>query len=212
MAKNSQTIIDPVEFLNNFKKGKDAMIIQLKNVRLAFPDLFKPVAFEEGQEPKYGATFLIPKNSPQHKEIENAIKELAAAEWKGKAKATLESIQGNPQKYCYNDGDTGQRATYDGYPGHFALSTKSKKRPTVVDRDKTPLSEGDERPYAGCYVNASVELWAQTGKHTGMRCSLRGIQFVRDGDAFTAGSVASADEFDDLGEGADANELEEELA
>ena len=204
MAKNP---IDPTEFFNRYTtKGKDPMIIQLKNVRLAFPDIWKPTAFEEGQELKYGATFLIAKTDPQHKMVEAAIKEVAAAEWKTKATALLESIKGTPQKYCYNDGDTGTRASYDGYKGHMALSSKNKKRPTIVDSDKTPLTEADEKPYGGCYVNASVELWAQTGKHAGMRCSLRGIQFVKDGDAFTAGSVASDDEFEDLGDGANAGD------
>lgn len=179
------------------------MIIQLKNVRLAFPDIWKAVAFEEGQELKYSATFLIPKTDPQHKMIENAIKEVAAAEWKAKADQILEQIKDTPQKYCYQNGD---KRAYDGYKGHMALSAKNKKRPTIVDSDKTPLTESDEKPYGGCYVNASVELWAQTGKHSGMRCSLRGIQFVRDGDAFTAGSVASDDEFEDLGDGADAGD------
>lgn len=193
--------IDPVEFIKNHQKGDYAMIIQLKNVRLAFPDLWVPTAFEEGQELKYGATFLIPKNSPQHKEIERAIKEAAVAAWKNKADAVLASLKPIPQKYCYQDGDT---KTYDGYAGHMALSAKNKKRPTVVDRDKTPLTEADEKPYGGCYVNASVEIWIQDDKYKGVRCSLRGVQFYADGDAFSAGNVASSDEFDDLGQGADA--------
>jgi hypothetical protein len=36
---------------------------------------------------------------------------------------------------------------------------------------------------------------------------LSGVQFNRDGDAFTGGGAASEDDFDDLGEGADADEL-----
>ena len=179
------------------------MILQLKNVRLAFPNLWVPTAFEEGQEKKYSATLLIPKNDPQHKMIQDAIKEVAQAEWKNKTDATLKSIENIPQKYCYMDGDG---KALDGYAGHFALSAKSKKRVPVKDRDTSALSEADEKPYAGCYVNASVEIWAQGGKHAGMRCQLRGIQFVRDGDQFTAGSVANDDEFEDLGNGADAED------
>lgn len=200
----SKTPINPVEFLTNFNKGKDAMIIQLKNVRLAFPDLWKATAFEDGQEPKYGATFLVAKKSPQIKEIEAAINEVAVAEWKEKAKGVLTSIKGNPNKFCFQDGDG---KSYDGYAGCMALSAKNKKRPTVVDKDKTTLTESDEKPYGGCYVNASVEIWAQDNKWgKAIRASLRGVQFLRDGDAFSAGSVASEDEFEDLGDGADAEE------
>lgn len=205
-AKPRQPLVNlnPAEFLINYKKGKDAMIIQLKNVRLAFPDLWKATAFEDGQEPKYGATFLISKKSPLIREIETAINEVAVAEWKEKAKTVLASIKGNPNKFCFQDGDA---KTYDGYAGCMALSSKNKKRPTVVDADKTPLTEADEKPYGGCYVNASVEIWAQDNKWgKAIRASLRGVQFLKDGDAFSAGSVASEDEFDDLGNGADVED------
>jgi hypothetical protein len=62
-------------------------------------------------------------------------------------------------------------------------------------------------PYSGCYVNASVEFWAQDGDNAGIRCSLRAVQFLRDGDAFAGGSKVTADELDDLGEGAEADDL-----
>lgn len=183
------------------------MIIQLKNVRLAFADLFKPTAFEDGQELKYGATFLISKKAPQIKEIEAAILEVAIAEWKDKAKGILATIKTNPNKYCFLDGET---KSYDGFQGCMALSSKNKKRPTVVDKDKTQLSEADGKPYSGCYVNASVEIWAQDNKWgKAIRCSLRGVQFFRDGDAFSAGSVASEDEFEDLGDGADGEDFDD---
>lgn len=198
--------INPVEFITHYQKGKDAMIITLKNVRLAFPDLWVPTAFEEGQEKKYGATFLIPKNDPQLKMLKQAILNVATEQWKTKAQEVLKAITDNPQKYCLQDGDTGSRTGYDGYAGHMALSAKNKKRPTVKDRDTSQLSESDGRPYAGCYVNASIEIWAQENKYgKAMRASLRGIQFVRDGDQFTAGTVAGDDEFEDLGSGADAD-------
>lgn len=198
--------LDAVNFLTTFQKGKDAMIIQLKNVRLAFADCFVPVAFEGEGEKKYASTFLVPKKDPQIKVIEAAILEVATAAWKDKAKGILTQIKSNPNKFCFQDGDT---KSYDGYAGHMALAAKNKKRPTIVDRDKTPLTAEDSRPYAGCYVNASVELWAQDNQFgKGIRASLRGIQFLRDGDAFSAGSIASEDEFDDLGEGADAPDSE----
>jgi Protein of unknown function (DUF2815) len=186
--------------------GVQDMIIKLHNVRLAFPDLFIPTAFEAGQEEKYGATFLVPKDSPLVKEIEHAINEVAAQKWGAKAKATLDGIRGNSQKYCFVDGDT--KGQYDGFLGHMALSAKNEKRPLVIDRDKTSLTSGDGRPYAGCYVHGSVEIWAQDNKWgKGIRASLRGVQFFREGDAFGGGAPASAEEFDDLAVGADADAL-----
>ncbi|MWN55950.1 ssDNA-binding protein, partial [Escherichia coli] len=61
---------------------------------------------------------------------------------------------------------------------------------------------------AGCYVNAVIDIWAQDnnfGKR--INASLGGVQFLRDGDAFAGGGVASADDFDDISEGADAEAL-----
>lgn len=54
-------------------------------------------------------------------------------------------------------------------------------------------------------MNASIELWAQDNKQFGKRINaqLRGVQFLRDGDAFAAGSPASEDEFEDLGDQGD---------
>ena len=67
---------------------------------------------------------------------------------------------------------------------------------------------GDEpsgRPYAGCYVNAVLEFWAQDNKFgKRVNATLMGVQFFRDGDAFSGGGAASDDDFDDVTSGADA--------
>lgn len=178
------------------------MKLSLKNVRLAFPDLFTAKAFEEGQEPKYGATLLIPAAGSQVKEINAAILSAATEKWGAKAKTTLDSIKNNPNKYCFQNGDL--KEDYDGYAGHMSLSAKNAVRPLVLDRDKSPLTQADGRPYAGCYVNASVEIWIQDNKWgKGVRASLRGVQFFKDGDAFSGGAPASEDEFEEHGDDTD---------
>jgi hypothetical protein len=50
--------------------------------------------------------------------------------------------------------------------------------------------------YAGCYVNAKVEMWAQQGTYRGMRCGLLGVQFDAPGDSFGGASRPSDDGFD----------------
>ena len=87
------------------------------------------------------------------------------------------------------------------------LACHSTVRPTVLDRDKTPLTENDGKPYAGCYVNAVVDIYAQKGDFPGIRASVSGVQFHSDGEAFGGGRPASADEFDDVTEGADADDF-----
>ena len=40
-----------------------------------------------------------------------------------------------------------------------------------MDRDRSPLTEKDSKPYAGCYVNAKLQLWTQDNQHgKGIRC------------------------------------------
>lgn len=177
--------------------------LNLKSNRLSFPGLFKAEAFKPGDDPKFKATFLNPRGSDQDKAIQAAILETAKAAWGKDAEKILNQIRNNPNKFCYQNGDN---KAYDGYEGMMALTAKSTTRPLVIGRNKEPLSEEDGVIYAGCYVNAKVSFFAYDSSGKGISCSLGGVQFVRKGDAFGGGRPASEDDFDDLGEGADADD------
>lgn len=178
--------------------------ILLKNVRLSFPSLFEATAYKPGDVPKFKATFLVPKDGPQFKEVEAKILAVLREQSPQKAEQILRSIRGNPNKFCWQDGES---KDYDGYEGCFALSAKSKTRPTVIDRDRSPLTEADGKPYPGCYVNASVDLFCYDNSGIGVSASLRGVQFYADGDAFSGSRPADADEFEAVTAGADADDF-----
>jgi hypothetical protein len=193
-------------------------IVQLKNARLSFPDLFEAKQFE-GQGPfSYRAAFLQPEDQPVYLQqadkswkattMAKVIEAVAAEEWKAKAGAISKTLEGNPQKICWYDGAL---KDYDGYEGNYVLSSsrgQDKGRPLVLDTDKSPLTEKDGKPYAGCYVNATVEVWAQDNKYgKGIRATLRGVQFVKDGDAFSAGTPVSDDEFEEIAAPETADDL-----
>lgn len=180
------------------------MKIKLSNVRLSFPALFKAEAFKPGDVPKFKATFLIPKNSPQVAEIERAALDALEAKFPKKGAQVRKQIEGNNNKCCIQDGDL---SDYDGYAGHIAVSAKSAMRPLVIDADKSPLTEAEGKPYAGCYVTASIEFFGYDSSGKGLSASLRGVQFFNDGDAFAGGGAASEDEFDDITAGATADDL-----
>lgn len=170
--------------------------ITLKNARLAFPALFEPKAVNAGDKPAFGAALLIPKNHPQVAAINAAIQEAAEAKWGQKAAAHLKALKA-ADKTALHDGDI--KSQYAGFEGNLFVSARNQSRPTVVDRDKTPLAQADGKPYAGCYVNAVLEFWAQDNNYgKRINCSLLGVQFVKDGEAFAGGGVASEDDFDDL--------------
>lgn len=175
--------------------------VKLNNVRLSFPQLFEAKAFEPGAKPRYDATFLVEPGSANDKAIRAAIDEAAKETYGAKAAAHVKAFEGNSNKFCYLDGDL--KPEYDGYGGMLFLACHTTARPMLIDRDKTPLVEADGKPYAGCYVNATVDIYAQSGKYPGIRASFNAVQFAGDGDAFGGGAPGSVDDFEDLSNGID---------
>lgn len=161
--------------------------IQLKNVRLSFPSIFHRSEFE-GKEGKFEATFLFSKDDEKlkatlDKAIEAALKE--------------SGVKVPSDRRCLRDGDDSE---YAGYEGNWSVKAANNKRPTIIDRDKTPLAEDDPNaPYAGCYVNAIIDFWIQDNKYgKRVNANLYGVQFVADGEPFGQGNIDVSDDFDDL--------------
>lgn len=183
------------------------MKITIKRARLAFPVLFRAKAINDG-EPQFNASFLLDATSDaaQIKAINTTLDAVAKEKWGAKADGIMKSIRA-AEKLCLRDGD--RKAEYAGFEGSMYVSASNKMRPTLKDRDgTTPLAEQDGKPYAGCYVNAVVEVWAQDnqfGKR--INASLLGVQFVSDGDRFTGGGVATDADFEDLGVDEEADDL-----
>ncbi|TXH16302.1 MAG: DUF2815 family protein [Hyphomicrobiaceae bacterium] len=186
--------------------GKDVKgnVLKLPSVRLSFPSIGKPTAFEEGQEPKYQATFLLDPKDPRHKatlsEIQKEIQRMITEAW-GKQPANMK-----PLAETFGKGDTQVSnktgEVYDGYEGMYFLKAKNGRKPIYLDRDKNEIDadEAGKLMYGGCYVNATINFWIQDNKWgKAIRANVRGIQFWRDGDAFGGGG-GSADEFDDFGD------------
>jgi len=175
--------------------------------RLSFPDLWDPVEFKPGDgRPRWNATILVEPGSKSDLAIKAAIKKAADLEYKDKDKAdaNLKKFAGQKNQFCYLSGDS---RDYEGYAGMMTLSAhrnaKTKNggaapRPAIIDRDTSPLTADDGKPYAGCYVKAKVSIYCQSGENPGVRASFSVIQFVKDGDAFS-GSAPSVSGFEDLG-------------
>lgn len=161
------------------------MKIQLPNARLSFPSLFNHGSFNGESTDKFEATFILDEkeNAEQIKVLKAQIQALIKTDLKG---AKL-----GEDKICLKAG-----ADRPEYEGKFTIKASTKKRPMVVNRDKSPITEDDNVIYAGCHVNAIVTLWAQNnGYGKRINAQLDGVQFVRDGEAFGEGGI-SADAFD----------------
>lgn len=178
-------------------------VVKLRNVRLAFGDgIFVAKAQEDGKNPKYGCSFILPHNHPDLPALKKALVDAAVAKWGEKGVETLKILMAGG-RICLRNGD--EKANYDGFAGNMYVSASSKGRPLVLDRDRSQLTQADGRPYSGCFVNATVSVWANDNKYgKRINAQLRGVQFFADGDAFGGGTPASVDEFEDVsGEGAD---------
>lgn len=168
--------------------------IVLKNVRLSYEHLFRPDAIADGNDPKYSATWIIPKGSPQVSAIKKAIDKALDDKFPGKRKpgAPWPSTMHNPLK----DGDE-LADEHPEYAGSWVLRSASKNRPVVMGRRKEALTEDDAVIYSGCYCNASLAAAgfdAQAKK--GVTVYLNGVQFVRDGERLAG--YDAANDFEEL--------------
>lgn len=168
--------------------------IKIKNARLSFPSLFKTELFGGKPTGKYAATLILDKevHAKEITLIKKATNDLMMETFKGKIPS---------DKLALKDGDESGRPEY---AGAYTIKATTIKRPTIIDRDKTPLVEDDGKPYSGCYVNAIISLWAQNNEF-GKRINgnLMGIQFYKDGEAFGTGPIDVSSEFEEYDDAAD---------
>jgi len=185
------------------KKVEDH-VIMLPDVRIAFPQIFTPSQVNNEGKPAFSGSFLFPPDHPVVVLIQRAIAKVANAKWGEKGPEILKALIAG-DKVCLHNGDA--KSNYDGFVGNLFVSARSPTRPLVIAQDRSPLVEADGKLYSGCYVNAQIALWAQPASNPGgkrVNAQLRGVQFLRDGEAFGGGAVAQADEFDVV-EGAEAD-------
>ena len=175
------------------KEGK----IRLEKVRLSYPNLFETAVIKGKDTGKYGATFLIPKKGTEDfDKLEGAFEDL-------KAEKKIRKIKSN--NLLIKDGDEiadekeDDGKTADELRGMWVVKASTKRKPTVLDKDKSRLDADDERPYAGCYVDVIISLYNydhETGGK-GISANLLAIRFVKDGESLAGGSVATEDDFED---------------
>lgn len=179
-------------------EAPDPLVIKLSNVRLSYPVLDEKKTFRTGEgKPAWSATFLLDKkaNAADIKKLQTVIAGVTKDEFAGKALP--------PDRVCLKDGSL--KEDTDGYGDGvmFVAARNEKTRPGVVDRNLAQLTAGDPHfPYAGCYVNATIRLWAQGGKsfksEFGKRinATLRNVQFLKDGEPFGEKPTPAEAEFE----------------
>lgn len=140
--------------------------------------LWQATAVQDGQEPKYGLTILIPKKldpkSPAGRSFEilkKRIDEVAIEKFGAK---NLEAIKKNAagfKNFPIRDGDV-EKPDKPEFAGMYFISAKSKSRPSVVDRHLVQVTDKDE-VWSGCkfVVNVNAFAYDITDKKTGKSVS-----------------------------------------
>lgn len=171
-----------------------ALRIVLPMVRLSYPALFKPTAMKNADgtvgKAKFSATLLL--NKKEHAATIKAVEKLIERAMldKFQKKVSLKNV-------CLHDGN--DKEDKEGYGDEVMyLVAKSDTRPAVVRQVGTNLehlSEEDGVVYGGCYVDASIEVFAY--KHqlggNGVSAQLRAIRFRKDGQSFGGGGPVDAE-------------------
>ena len=168
--------------------------VLLRDVRISYPVLYVPRAFKgsEGQ-PKYSASFILPKDHPSLLDVQAAVAAEASAAWGTASKETLKQLKAS-NRLPVRDGDAkGDPA----YAGNLYINASSYVKPTVFGPNGEQWSDNDGRLYSGCRVNASLEIKAQRDTGYGKRivAGLRGVMFVRDDEPLSGGTPATAEDF-----------------
>ena len=160
--------------------------ITLQNVRLSYPHLFQPRAIQPGDEPKYGAAFLIPKTvqTPQGPQINPVITQIQQAIEAEKANMWGANVPPAAKTTLY-DGDTDPKyANDEASNGHMILnsSANASAQPILVDQNLQAVIN-PATFYPGCYVNADIGVYAyDKGISKGIAAGLNGVQFAADGE------------------------------
>lgn len=188
-------------------------IVILKNVRLSYPDLWKPgKPINDGDTPKYGGQFIFDAGSEAEtiakKAMMDAAQETFGANWQAIVGAMEKS------KKCLRRGDdnlTKDGAVRDGYGGKLYVVARNKVKPLIIGPRKGAdgkfpvLDEASGKPYGGCYVNVKIDIKAMKAREkipNQIYATLLTIQFVSDGVAFGA-APGTEEGFDEV-EGAAA--------
>lgn len=175
--------------------------VMLRNVRLSYEHIFTPTAFDDSQDAKYSATFIVPKDHQDLPAIKRALFEMGREKF-----PTAFTGKEWPKGYTCSLKDADVETNSMGevlseknpaYKGCYIVEANSTRRPVVVNRNKSAVAEEDGIIYSGCYVNASLGIGAyEFGKvKKGVKCYLNGVQFVQDGERFGADA---SDDFDAL--------------
>ena len=159
-------------------------------VRLSYVNVIKPRVANPGEEPRYSATLIIPKdNAEMISKIKVAINNAynaATATFGGKLPPL------NTIKLPVRDGDA-ERPDDEAYKNSYSVNANATSAPGIVDADLNPILTRSE-VYSGVYGRASITFYAfNSSGNKGIACGLNNLQKIRDGEPLGGKASAESD-------------------
>lgn len=162
------------------------MAITTGKVRASYVNIFQPRVPENGGEPKYSLTLLIPKTDMA---TLNAIyAEIERAKQEGAQKVFNRAVP--PMcRIPLHDGD-GFRPSGEAFGeecrGCMVMTASARLQPSIVGLDMQAIINPAD-VYSGCYVRANINFFAyNTNGNKGIGCGLNAVQKIEDGEPLTA--------------------------
>lgn len=182
--------------------------------RISYPELVTPKAFNDGDDPKFSATFVF-ESAEDIQDIRKAVLAVAKENW-GAEKLEGASIKmldtaGGRVPYLvagdlrirlpwYDDPDLIAKQKYP--EGSVFIRARSGRKPGLVTEIRDPetgkpsILEDPSKIYAGVYVRASLDVFAYDHSgNRGVAFGLGNIQLIGGGEAFAGVVTAAEDEF-----------------
>lgn len=177
----------------------DPMKVLTGEVRISYANLTTPRAAQQGGEPKYSVTLLIPKTDVATKAdidaaIQTAANEALSKVWNGARPPQL--------RVPIYDGD-GVRPSGvpfgDECKGHWVMTASTKNKPQVVGIDNINCELAPADIYSGMYARVTIRFFGYSNSgNKGVGCGLGNVMKTRDGEALS-GSASAAVDFAGLG-------------
>ena len=175
----------------------DPMKVLTGEVRLSYCNLTTPRASQQGGEPKFSVTLLIPKTDTTtdiDAAIQAAAQEALTKVWNGARPPVL--------KVPIHDGD-GVRPSGvpfgDECKGHWVITASTKNKPQVVGIDNINCELAPSDIYSGMYGRVTIRFFGYSNSgNKGIGCGLGNVLKTRDGELLS-GQASAASDFAGIG-------------
>ena len=163
--------------------------------RVSYVHVKEPSRFEDDVEKKYDCTFLIPKDHPDVRKIEAAIK----AAYDANKESLFKGLPRTSPKLWnpLRDGDEWLEDHPEAveYEDHYFIKASSKSQPAVFDTDKQDILDLDE-VYSGCYCRGVIVCYPFNNKAKGFGFYLNSLMKMDDGERL-GGFEVNVDDYDE---------------